>query len=32
MTKPEKITPMPNDRAELERFIRSASRAAKETA
>jgi threonine synthase len=32
MTKPEKITPMPNDRAELERFIRSASRAAKEPA
>ena len=32
MTKPEKITPMPNDRVELERFIRSASRAAKETA
>jgi threonine synthase len=32
MTKPEKITPMPNDRAELERFIRSASRAAKEIA
>ena len=32
MSKPEKITPMPNDRAELERFTRSASRAAKETA
>jgi threonine synthase len=32
MTKPEKITPMPNDRVELERFIRSASRAAKEPA
>jgi threonine synthase len=32
MTKQEKITRMPNDRAELERFIRSASRAAKETA
>jgi threonine synthase len=30
MTKPERITRMPNDRAELERFIRAASRAAKE--
>ena len=29
MTKPESITPMANDRTELERFIRSASRAAK---
>ena len=29
MTKLESITPMANDRTELERFIRSASRAAK---
>jgi threonine synthase len=32
MTKPEKITPMPNDRAEVERFISAASRAAKQPA
>ena len=32
MTKPEKITPMPNDRAGIERFISSASRAAKQPA
>jgi threonine synthase len=32
MTKPESITPMANDRTELERFIRSASRAAKASA
>lgn len=32
MTRPEKITRLPNDRVELERFIRSMSRAARETA
>jgi threonine synthase len=32
MTKPERITPMPNDRAEVERFISAASRAAKQPA
>jgi threonine synthase len=32
MTKPESITRMANDRAELERFIRSVSRAAKASA
>ena len=32
MTKPEKITPMPNDRAEVERFISAASRAARQPA
>jgi threonine synthase len=32
MTRPEKITPMPNDRAEVERYIRAASRAAKQPA
>jgi threonine synthase len=30
MTRPERIARMPNDRGELERFIRTASRAAKE--
>jgi threonine synthase len=32
MTRPEKITPMPNDRAAVERFISSTSRAAKQPA
>jgi threonine synthase len=32
MAKQETITQMPNDRAEVERFIRAASRAAKQTA